>query len=155
VGINTAGKRKKMPYTYITKQDLIDRHGEEKLAIIAGDENGEIKQDIVDAAIDDASDEITGYISSRYALPFSIVPRMLERIAVDVSIYRMASDADTGSEEIRKRYEDAVKALEKIRDGKIMLEAQQKETEENEAEMPILFQTSQPLFARKNMQKVF
>lgn len=110
--------------TYAIQQDIIDRYDQEQLLIVAGDD------DIVDAekvtrAINDASAEIDTYLAAKYQLPLPTVPTVLVRLAVDIAMYRMASDADVATEERRQRFDDAIKLLRSMSEGKVKLGVQQ------------------------------
>lgn len=80
---------------------------------------GEIDQAIVGKALQDASDLIDGYVGVPYALPLTAVPPMLRGLAEDIAHFRLYREAPP--EEVRKRYEEAVKTLEKISKGVVKL----------------------------------
>lgn len=62
---------------------------------------------------------IDGYIGSRYALPLTTVPDLLVTLSMDIQRYQMAHHGQ--EEDVRQRYEDALKMLEKISKGTIDL----------------------------------
>lgn len=105
-----------MPYA--TVADLITRFGEPEIEQLAG----RTALDVIDAevaerALADAAAEIDSYVGARYRLPFDPVPPLLGRLACDIARYRLYDDA--APEEIRRRYEDAVKLLTRIADGTV------------------------------------
>jgi len=106
-----------MPYA--AEQDIIDLHGAELLDLLA-DTDGDGNRDsaAVTQALEDASAVIDSYLSARYALPLSQIPRTLVTLCVDIAIYRLARSPDLLSEDIRQRYEDALKHLSHIAAGK-------------------------------------
>lgn len=111
---------------YAVIQDIIDRYSEEQL-MIAFDRDGDGEVDENDAgenvaekALTDASDEIDGYLASRYTLPLSTVPRILTFFCVDIAVYKGSVETAV-TEEKRKRYDDAVKYLAMVAQGKIQL----------------------------------
>lgn len=109
-----------MPYA--TQQDIIDRYSNDALLIIADrDDDGIVDSPIVNQAIDDATAEIDTYMAAKYDLPLAIIPDVLTRLCVDIVVYRLSADADMATEERRKRYEDAVKLLVRISEGKVSL----------------------------------
>lgn len=109
-----------MPYA--TQADIIERYGEEELAIAADrDGDGEIDTEAVSRAVNDASDEIDVYLAARYELPLQSVPGVLKRLCVDISLYRLSADRGTGTEEKRLRYEDAIKLLKLMAEGTVTL----------------------------------
>ena len=107
-----------MPYA--TKQDMIDRFGEEELIQLTDRSNaGVIDDQVLNRAIADADAEIDGYLGGRYALPLAIVPVSLGRIAADVTRYYLYEDAAT--DHVRQRYEDAVRFMRAVGEGKVSL----------------------------------
>ena len=103
---------------YCAVQDLIDRHGDDELLLLADrNRDGEMDADVLDQAIADAADEIDAYVAARYPLPLATVPGVLLRVACDIVVYRLAVTADLETEERRKRYDDAVKFLTALSRG--------------------------------------
>ncbi len=80
----------------------------------SGDKLGD---DVLNAALLSASDRINGYIATRYTKPFSVVPAMLKDLSIDIAIYLLARDHGRLSDDIRKRYEDAIVTLKDIAKG--------------------------------------
>jgi len=107
---------------YATEPDLIARFG------------AEIEQlkrmlpsvTAVDDAIQDATEEINGHIGGRYSLPLPNVPSNLKRMACDIARYRLYFQQPT--EEVRKRYEDAIAFLKRVADNKAHLQIQEEAT---------------------------
>ena len=105
---------------YAALVDLQIRYGEaEILQLSDRDSDGGHDSGVIDAALADASGEMDGYLSVRYSLPLAQVPIMLSRICCDIARYRLWSDDAT--DQIRKRYEDAIADLGKIASGAIQL----------------------------------
>lgn len=106
---------------YCTRQDLIDRFGEDELIQLtdrAG--TGAVDDAVLDQAIEDASGEIDGYLASGgYATPLSPVPRIVTAKACDMARHALYDDHAT--EQVRKRYEDAIRFLRAIADGTVRL----------------------------------
>lgn len=105
---------------YATLADLIDRYGEAELTQLT-DRLGLAAPDAAMAgrALDDASAEIDGYLAVRYALPLATVPSVLLRVCADIARYRLWDDR--ASEEVRRRYEDARRLLERLASGDVSL----------------------------------
>lgn len=82
----------------------------------------------VQDALQDATEEINGYIGGRYALPLPNVPSNLERMACDIARYRLYFKRST--EEVRKRYEDAVNFLKRVQDKKADLQILNEQSKE-------------------------
>jgi phage gp36-like protein len=107
---------------YVTQQQLIDRFGEAELIQLTDRENtGSVDTAVLDQAIADAGAEYDGYLASRYQLPISPVPAIIALYVGDVVRYRLYDDGAT--EEVRKRYEDAIKFARMVGEGKLRLGA--------------------------------
>ena len=106
--------------SYNTKQNMIDRYGEEELIQLTDrDRDGVIDDAVLDQAIADAGAEIDGYLAGRYQLPLGTVPPILTVYACDMTRYRLYDDAAT--EQVEKRYADALKFLRLAAEGKVQL----------------------------------
>lgn len=107
---------------YATESDLVARFGDEinnlKLMVT--------NPKFVEDAIQDATEEINGHIGGRYPLPLPNVPSNLKRMACDIARYRLYFQQPT--EEVRKRYEDAIAFLKRVADNKAHLQIQLPET---------------------------
>lgn len=103
---------------YCTKQNMIDRYGQEELIQLTDRANvGAIDDQVLDQAIADASGEIDSYLAGRYSLPLATVPVSLIKIACNMTRYNLYDDA--ASETVRQRYEDAIKFLRAVGTGQI------------------------------------
>ncbi|WP_180113384.1 gp436 family protein [Acinetobacter sp. YH12073] len=109
---------------YATKSDLVARFGDEleQLLIMLPNVTA------VDDAIQDATEEINGHIGGRYSLPLPNVPSNLKRMACDIARYRLYFQQPT--EEVRKRYEDAISFLKRVAENKAHLQIQSDESDE-------------------------
>ncbi len=107
-----------MPYA--SQADIIDRYGEDALYALADrDRDGTLDEEAIGRALDDATAEIDGYLAARYPLPLTVAPKIIVILCVDIALYRLSPDH--GTEERRKRYEDAVRMLKLISEGKVSL----------------------------------
>lgn len=107
-----------MPYA--TLPGLVSRFGEDELVQLTdANRSGTVDISVLEQAIQDADGEIDSYLAVRYSLPLSTVPTALMRIACDVTRYRLYDSR--APEEIRKRYEDAVKWLAAVANGSVSL----------------------------------
>ncbi|MDZ4042910.1 MAG: DUF1320 domain-containing protein [Eubacteriales bacterium] len=79
----------------------------------------------IDVAMTAATDEINGYCMARYPVPFSPVPGVIRKLAVDITLYnlfaRRGYDENSADRSILDRYKYAVKALESIAKGTVTL----------------------------------
>lgn len=107
-----------MPYA--TKADMIARFGEDELIQISDREGLGVFSDANFAqAQKDGDGEIDGYLQGRYPLPLVHVPSALCRIACDLYRYYLYTPRTT--EEVEKRYDNAVKFLKSLAKGEVNL----------------------------------
>jgi len=104
---------------YATEADMVKRFANdiEELKLMHADAAASINE-----ALQDATEEINGYIGGRYPLPLPNVPSNLNRMACDIARYRLYYQQPT--EEVRNRYKDAIKFLERVQDEKAHLQIQ-------------------------------
>jgi len=106
--------------SYCTKQDLIDRFGENELVDLTDRDNlGVINNTVLDQAINDASAEMDGYLGGRYQLPLATVPPVLKALCCNVARYKLYDEQ--ASELVTKRYDGAIKFLFSVSKGEISL----------------------------------
>mgnify|MGYP000978433563 CR=1 FL=1 len=110
---------------YCTLDDLIEVIPEERIIEMSDDSEipTSINNDNVDEAIAKADGDIDGYIGGRYSLPLTTVPQKIKDISVDLSIYYLWTRRPERKvpEEIRAKYNDGIKKLKDIQDGKFLL----------------------------------
>ncbi|NQV83916.1 MAG: DUF1320 domain-containing protein [Rhodospirillales bacterium] len=106
---------------YCTQQNLIDRFGDIEMKQIA-DRDGDDVLDAaqVTAAIDDGAVEIDAYLAKVYALPLSTIPAILEQLNCHLARYALHKDDPT--EVVVNNRRDAIRTLDKIAKGTIVLE---------------------------------
>ena len=90
-----------------------------ELTNLSDAETTSVDVDVFNRAQEKTSALIDGYISNRYTLPLATVPPLLAGIEVDLLYYELARNG--GDEEARKRYDDAIKRLLDIHNGKLSL----------------------------------
>lgn len=107
---------------YATVADLVTRYGEAELIDLtdrADPPVGVVDADVADGAIADASGEVDAYLGVRYALPVSPVPAHLLTAVCDIARYRLHGNRVT--DEVRTRYEDAIRWLKDVAQGRALL----------------------------------
>lgn len=105
--------------SYATIEDAKAQLGEDALLLVADrDGDGVIDTEMVAAAIEDAGALIDTHVSARYALPLAAVPPVLRSAAIDIAHYRLANRPGQMTDDIRRRYEDAISLLKRVADGK-------------------------------------
>lgn len=107
-----------MPYCDLA--GLVARFGDAELLRIADrDDDDEIDSDVVDGALNDASDEIDAYIGTRYSVPMSPAPALLVRLCADIARYRLYDENPL--DEVAERYKQAINTLRDISNGRATL----------------------------------
>lgn len=119
--------------SYCTQSDLQTRFGDEELIQLTDRINNDsIIAAVVEQAIADAASEINGYVlAAGYSLPLANVPEVLRGYACDIARYRLYDDHAT--ETVVKRYEDAVRFLNKLSEGKVSIGSKQLGGNDNSA----------------------
>lgn len=104
--------------SYAAQQDLIDRFGEEEFNRLADrDNDGQEDSAVVTAVIVDTDALIDSYLGRRYKLPLQNSYPLLTAVAADIIRYKLHDDKPT--DEVRKRYENQLKLLEKLARGEV------------------------------------
>lgn len=107
-----------MPYA--TQADLVERFGETEIIQLSDrDRTGAIDSAVVTAKLADADAEIDAYLATRYTLPLASVPTVLKRVACDVARYHLFDDRVT--DDVRRRYEDALRFLQAVAKGTVSI----------------------------------
>lgn len=110
--------------TYCTLDDILEKIPRENLIQLTDDEGiGDISQDRVNAAITEAGTVIDGFLTSRYTMPLSSVPPLINHLAVDLAIYSIYSRRfeTTMPENMKDRQANAMKLLNQIQHGVVQL----------------------------------
>lgn len=106
--------------SYATLADLVLAFGEQALIDLTDrDSLGGIDTDVAARALVDSEAEMNGYLGVRYQLPITVQPERLRAVCCDLARYRLCGDRVT--DEVRARYEDAVRWLRDIAAGKALL----------------------------------
>jgi phage gp36-like protein len=108
---------------YATLTDLRAVADEAELVRLTDDEGaGSAVDAVLTQALADASDEIDGYIATRYAAPFSSVPPILRRYCIDLALAALYARRPMGPpEHIEARRKSALAFLTKVAAGAISL----------------------------------
>lgn len=111
---------------YATVEQLIARFeapDDPELSQLTGGGSGVVDEPRLAMALAEASGQMDLYIGTRHTLPLGGVAAAhaeeLARICCDIARYRLWSDA--ASDEVRRRYEDAIRILEQIARGTLAL----------------------------------
>ena len=122
-----------MPF-YISRASVEQRQSEEAVNFAADDDaDFDLDDEKLTLAIVDAEAEVNSYVAVCFELPLpgitdrtdpeanASVPPELRRVAVDITMYRLVPEHDQLTKERRKRYDDAIKWLEKLAAKKVTL----------------------------------
>jgi phage gp36-like protein len=107
---------------YVTHAEMVERFGAtEVLDLLDRDRDGTADSGIYDAIAADADALINGYLrAANHTLPLTSVDPVLRDIAAAVVRFKLWDKR--APEEVRKRYEDAIKRLGDIARGLIVLD---------------------------------
>ncbi len=107
---------------YATIADLELAFGAAFILKLSDRDNTRQRNDaVLNAVLTRATSLANSYIDKKYSVPLAIPPDFLVSAVIDVAVYQQSRDRMTGTEEMRKRYDDAVKLFEKIAKGDITL----------------------------------
>jgi phage gp36-like protein len=104
---------------YCSKQGLIDRFSEDELIQLTDrDSSGVINDEVLNRAIEDASTEMDAYLS-RFNFTADNLPKSLKPLACNIARYYLYDEEPT--EHITTRYNNAIKFLKSVNEGKITI----------------------------------
>lgn len=99
--------------TIATLPYLVDRFGSRLLLQLADRDNtGQIDEGVVEAALQEADGEIVGLLNGVVAIDAANPPIVLKAKAADIALYKLYSTS--APEDVRTRYEDALKFLRAV-----------------------------------------
>lgn len=105
---------------YATKEDIDELYGTDLLVRVADhNKDGTPDPSVIEMGLQTADDLCNAYLSALYSTPIDPVPGVVKKCAIDIAIYNMAHGRMQRTDEMRMRYEDALKILGKISEGKI------------------------------------
>ncbi len=110
---------------YCEQADILERIPEDVVIQLTDDDDlGVIDADKVAAAIERAGQEVDAWCGGRYSVPFASPPAIVVGVSIDMAIYYLYGRTMEEIPEARKdAYKNAVKLLEKVADGKVLLGA--------------------------------
>lgn len=111
---------------YIQAQDLTEVVSELTLVQLSNDNSRatEANQKVLDKACEYATETVDGYLRSRYVLPLTQVPTLVRNICLQLArhwLYSRRPDGKGFPDNVQKTYEQALKDLQKIQDGRLHL----------------------------------
>lgn len=108
--------------TYATSAQFVESFGQELTIEITNLEDPTattVNATVMTRGLTRASSLIDSYLSGRYALPLSTTPEVLTTLCLDIARYQMGHNAL--EDDVRQRYEDALKMLSDIAKGILSL----------------------------------
>lgn len=124
-----------MPYA--TQTDMEEHCSESDLIALtdrADPPAGAIDADVLDAALVKASGLMDGYLKSRYVVPIAVVTADLTLRCVHIAYYLL--HRDSAPDKVRKDYDDALRWLRDVADGRIVLTGTPAAAPEGSADSP-------------------
>jgi phage gp36-like protein len=102
----------------------------------------DIDMSVLESSVDTAEQRVDAYLQSRYTLPLATVHSLVSEIVVRLTRYTLYSRRPEGSlpDAVKEAYRDAMRELEAIRDGKILLGINTDSTGETVADSQADFQ---------------
>jgi phage gp36-like protein len=108
---------------YASQDDMVDLFGYQEVVELTNLENpgaNTIDSVRLEKALDYASREVDSYLqATRYQLPLAVIPLVLRNKVGDIARYHL--DSYRAREDVRQRYEDAIKWLQMLVQGKVNL----------------------------------
>jgi phage gp36-like protein len=103
---------------YASQLDLENVYGTQLVTRLSDHDNdGVADPPPINDALRAASSIIDGYLSVRYQTPLDNPPALIRDLAVDIALYRLAYSRLKQTDEMRKRYEDAIAFLRQVAKG--------------------------------------
>ena len=119
---------------YCTQSDIENRVSAADLVRLS-DHDGDGVSDaaVVAQAIAHAQGDIDSYLQTKYSVPVSPVPDVLNKHCVTMAVYYLQLGRDSVTEDMRHAYEDIIKWLKDVVAGKAELGISPKPTESGSA----------------------
>ncbi|SHG64853.1 Mu-like prophage protein gp36 [Pantoea sesami] len=104
---------------YVTRDDLLATDAERVWNMALNKATQQLDEEKIQRAIDDTDAEINSFLAKRYQLPLNLttLPSPLRRAAVSIAFYWMSERDSQITDEIQKRYDDALRTLREIASG--------------------------------------
>lgn len=108
--------------SYATRDDLLRCIDESVLTQLTDDRDaGVVDEDLVEAALVEASALVDGYVGSRYGLPLASAPQILRRFCADLAVCSLYERRIGLPEHWKERCKNAHRFLEQVAKGGIRL----------------------------------
>lgn len=135
---------------YATKQDLIDRYGENELARLTDRAAGTTVNDtVVDRALADASAEIDSYLAKRATTPLSPMPGLVVTHCCAIARYYLHEDH--APDRVKDAYKLAIDWLKLAARGDVTVDGVTPAQDAPSADMPLV-EGPERIFGRDSMR---
>lgn len=135
---------------YASQADLETRFGTDEIVQLTNRAGGNtVDAAVVASALAGASAEIDGYLAVRYAVPVSPVPTSLREACLSIARYKL--HGKSAGETVRRDYEDAIRFLRDIADGRAAL-AGAAPPVTSPASGPVRFEAPARLLSREHLR---
>ena len=104
---------------YANRDDLIARFGVQSIESLEKAISKVVDPAVSDEALSDAQVIADSYLAVHNALPLPSVPEVLKGYVLDIARYKLYTQKPT--EEVRQRYDDAIKWLDRVSSGRAIL----------------------------------
>lgn len=132
---------------YATVADMRARYRDDLLnSLLRRVGTAELDTEKLDRALMDASALIEGYLSARYALPLSAIPRLLTQHCCAIAFYYLNDERAT--EQTTQRYKDALRWLNEVKNGDLQLGVDEDNLAPEGIDLPQMVADA-PVFSRK------
>lgn len=104
---------------YVTRDDLLATDAERVWNMALDKETQQLDEAKIQRATDDADAEINSFLAKRYRLPLELpsLPSPLRRAAVSIAFYWLSERDNQITDDIQKRYDEALRTLREIANG--------------------------------------
>ena len=137
---------------YATEQQFIDQFGQQETIQLTNLEDPSavaVNSTVLQAGLDRATEEINSYLAQRYTLPLVSLPVTLTQACLDIARYRL--DNNVAREDVRERYEDALKWLLLLAKGTVSLDVPV--AEEGEAAGEVIYSAPPRVFTSTSLSQ--
>jgi phage gp36-like protein len=114
--------------SYIVNQDIVDRVGSDRAVQLSSDSGTAVNTNVFDEVRLSSEGEVNGYLAKRYAVPVDLTAHpdldaTLSGFTLDIAVYRLMLRRPPVPEDYRRAYDNAVKWLVAVSEGKVNLPA--------------------------------
>ena len=142
-----------MSYATITELKLVIPQGDLILLTDFDGQATEVDDSSLQAALDDATAEINGYISKSVDLPLESPPSMLRVVCRDLAVHRLYANISRVTEEQKNLREAGISYLEMARDGNVSRGATTGGDEEETSPGPVISEGPDRVMTRDSLRR--